>query len=89
MEAENANDFGAAIKSRHMTKGLGNFVMFADDDNWYEPDALQNVRSVVQHDHDGLYFFQMRDASGSSRRVPNLPHNGEVETGNVDTGEVV
>ena len=61
--------------------------MYADDDNWYEPHALHLVRTTVQHDLDGLYIFQMRDAAIGGRVIPDFSNNGEVEPGNVDTGE--
>ena len=86
MEAQNANDWGASIKGKHQLKKLGHFVMFADDDNYYEPDALQYIRTTVQHDFDGLYIFQMRHFDFSGRLIPDLGTNGEVEVNNVDTG---
>ena len=81
--AENANDYGHTHRNNHMSKA-GEFVMFADDDNYYTADALATVRAAVQHDPDGLFIFQLEKV-GSGERIPS-PGNGEVEGGNVDTG---
>ena len=89
MEAVNANDWGATIKNNHGSRKPGDFILFADDDNWYQPDALQTVRTVVQHDYDALYIFQMVKHMQPERFIPDLENNGEVELGNVDTGEAL
>lgn len=89
MEGTNANDYGASIKSKYK-HNVGDFIMFADDDNWYEPDALDTVRTVVQHDLDALYVFQYRHTTVApdlpGHFIPDLERNGEVEVGNIDTG---
>ena len=87
MEAANANDWGATIKSNHGSRKPGDFILFADDDNWYQPDALETVRTVVQHDFDALYIFLMAVHMQPDKFIPALD-NGEVEVGNVDTGEL-
>ena len=89
MEAVNANDWGATIKSNHGSRKPGDFILFADDDNWYQPDALQTVRTVVQHDFNALYIFQMAVHMQPEKFIPDLENNGEVEVGNVDTGEAL
>jgi hypothetical protein len=79
--------YGDSIRSRYRSKA-GDFVMFADDDNYYKPDALQTVRSVVQHDFDALYVFQMWDM-GYKRLIPDLDQYGGLPVpGNVDTGDL-
>lgn len=89
METTNANDWGATIKNSHGWRKPGDFIMFADDDNWYTPDALETVRTVVQHDYDALFIFQMErifHSQPAGRFIPDLDRNGEVEVDNVDTG---
>ena len=83
MEAESVNDSGNTPRNRHRTKG-GDFVMFADDDNHYAADALSTIRAVVHHDFEALYIFQMQ--MEDNVLVP-AADNGEVERGNVDSGE--
>ncbi|CAL8465893.1 g5429 [Coccomyxa elongata] len=85
MEQKNANDWGATVRNKHMLRE-GDFMMFADDDNWFEPDAFDTVRTVVQHDFDALYVFQYRHSQLPNYFIPELDINGEVEPGNVDTG---
>ena len=82
MAPEPVNDMGNTHRNSHRSKA-GDFVMFADDDNYYTPDALATVRSAVHHDPDGLYIFQMDNGGG---RIPSLV-SGEIESGNVDSGE--
>lgn len=83
MAEASTNDFGNTHRNAHRSKA-GDFVMFADDDNWYTPDALASVRTAVQHDPDGLYIFQLiKEDSGEL--IPS-PRNGEVEERNVDSG---
>ena len=90
MEGTNTNDYGASIKSKYK-HNVGDFILFADDDNWYEPDALDTVRTVVQHDLDALYVFQYRHTAVAPNLpghfIPDLERNGEVEVGNIDTGK--
>lgn len=84
MHSENTNDSGNSLRSKHRSN-TGDYVLFADDDNWYEPDALQVVRTVVQHDSNALYIFQIRHLDNGFIQ-PDLENNGEVEYSNVDTG---
>ena len=53
MEPEPAHDMGNNLRSKHRSRA-GDFVMFADDDNLYAPDALSTIRTVVHHDADAL-----------------------------------
>ncbi|CAK0732654.1 hypothetical protein CVIRNUC_000161 [Coccomyxa viridis] len=78
-------DMGNSIRDKHK-KEKGDFVMFADDDNWYVPDALSTVRAVVSNDWDALYVFQLQMAESPGSRIPNIHQGGEVEYGNVDSG---
>ena len=82
MEAESASDSGNTPRNRHRHEA-GDFVMFADDDNHYTADALSNIRKIVQHDHEALYIFQMRE---NEERIIPTPGNGMVTVGNVDSG---
>ena len=50
---EPGHDTGNNLRSKHRSRA-GDFVMFADDDNEYAPDALSTVRTVVHHDSDAL-----------------------------------
>ena len=52
----------------------------------YVADALESVRAHVQHDMDGLYLFQMQHAK-TGDIVPDILGWGEVEVGNVDSGD--
>lgn len=85
MNVENTNDSGNSLRTKHQSN-TGDFVLFADDDNWYEADALQTVRSVAQHDFDALYIFQMQ-YQNSGMLLPNLTVHKEVELFNIDSGE--
>ncbi|CAL5225566.1 g8405 [Coccomyxa viridis] len=79
-------DMGNSIREKHKAR-RGDFVMFADDDNWYTPDALAMVRAVVHNDRDALYVFQLQFVEGSENdKLPNMVENGEIEYGNIDTG---
>lgn len=53
MEPEAAHDFGNNLRSKHRSRA-GDFVLFSDDDNFYAPDALSVIRTVVYHDTDAL-----------------------------------
>ena len=50
------------------------------------PDALESVRAHAQHDLDGLFLFQMQHAK-TGTIVPDILGWGEVEVGNVDSGD--
>ena len=52
----------------------------------YVPDALSTVRAVVSNDWDALYVFQLQMAESPGSRIPNIHQGGEVEYGNVDSG---
>ena len=89
METSNANDWGATIKNSHGWRKPGDFIMFADDDNSCTPDALETVRTVVQHDYDALCIFRIKcvvHAQPAENFIPDLDRNGEAEVGNADTG---
>ena len=61
-----------------------------DDGRWdcrYVPDALSTVRAVVSNDWDALYVFQLQMAESPGSRIPNIHQGGEVEYGNVDSGD--
>lgn len=64
---------------------VGDFVLFADDDNWYEANTFDMVRTIVQHDFDALCIFQYRHARDPTFFIPALDRNGEVEVNNVDS----
>ena len=53
----------------------------------YVPDALSTVRAVVSNDWDALYVFQLQMAESPGSRIPNIHQGGEVEYGNVDSGD--
>lgn len=78
---ENKNS-GNTPRNRYRDKA-GDFVMFADDDNFYTTDALQTIRGVIQHDRHALYIFQ---AKFDEDLIIPRPGNGEVQYGNVDSG---
>ena len=82
MEAISARDSGNTPRNKHR-HAAGDFVLFADDDNHYTPDALSTVRRVVQHDREALYIFQMKLTEDLI-----IPRQGaeRVEIGNVDSG---
>lgn len=85
MHSENTRDFGHSLRGSHQST-TGDFVLFADDDNWYEADAVQTVRTVVEHDFDALYVFQMR-YQDDGRVLPDFKEHYEVELYNIDTGK--
>ena len=82
MEPMESQNSGNTPRNRYRQKA-GDFVMFADDDNYYTADALQTIRTVIQHDRHALYVFQMQYDANTI--IPR-PENGEVEYGNVDSG---
>ena len=43
MAEQSTHDFGNTHRNNHKSKA-GDFVMFADDDNYYTADALATVR---------------------------------------------
>ena len=44
------------------------------------------MRAVVSNDWDALYVFQLQMAESPGSRIPNIHQGGEVEYGNVDSG---
>ena len=58
-------DSGNSLRNKHMSR-KGEFVMFADDDNWFVSDALDTVRAHVYHDRDALFVFQLEKTDGGS-----------------------
>ena len=45
------------------------------------------MRAVVSNDWDALYVFQLQMAESPGSRIPNIHQGGEVEYGNVDSGD--
>lgn len=59
----------------------GNFLLFADDDNWYEPNFAERIKDVVSQDTESPYFF--RGYFDNQQRL--LWHKPEIAYGNIDT----
>ena len=49
-------NFGHPLLNRHMNTLDGDFIMFADDDDRYVPDAFEYIRNTVMEKK--LYIFQ-------------------------------
>lgn len=78
------SDVGYSARNNYRNRG-GDFVLFADDDNYYMPDAFSTVRSTVQGDHNALYVFQVNFTTGHAP-VPNVWSNANTIVANIDTG---
>lgn len=77
---------GDSVRNMYQSRG-GDFVLYADDDNFYEPDAFLVIRSTVQHDLDALYIFQVNITGGPV--VPDVWNNANTVMANIDTGSGV
>ena len=82
MEKEISKQHGNPLRNKYRTQkisahGRGDFVLFADDDNWYTNGALQRIRETVQHDLDALYIFQIEHAA-NHKKLPNLDFISEI-----------
>lgn len=78
-----SGDIGYSARNEHKSRG-GDFVLFADDDNYYLPNALSKIRGIVQHDLDALFFFQANITNGSP--IPDVWNNANPVIGNIDSG---
>ncbi|MBQ0041335.1 MAG: glycosyltransferase family 2 protein [Clostridiales bacterium] len=45
-----------AIK-RGVKEATGDYIMFVDDDDWYEPNACENVAEIIDADHPDVVYF--------------------------------
>ena len=52
-------NFGHPLLNRHMNTLDGDFIMFADDDDRYVPDAFEYIRNTVIEKK--LYIFKHRN----------------------------
>lgn len=76
-------DIGYSARNEHKSRGA-DFVLFADDDNFYEPHAFSIIRRTVRHDLDALYIFQVNRTDGPP--IPDVWKNANTVVGNIDTG---
>lgn len=77
---------GDSVRNKYQSRGA-DFVLYADDDNYYNSDAFSAIRSTVQHDLDALYIFQVNITGLFT--VPDVWNNPNTVMGNLDTGSGV
>jgi len=51
-----SGQFGHSLLNKHINNVDGDFIMFADDDDYYEPDAFDFIRQTVKEKK--LYIFK-------------------------------
>lgn len=62
----------------------GDILAFPDDDCWYRPELLAEVRALFDlHPQHGMLLGRTVDPDGRNSIVPSLPHDAEVDRSNV------
>lgn len=84
MEGTPAKDSGNSGRDKYRSRG-GDFVLFADDDNYYTAEAFNTIRSIVRHDLEAFYIFRT-NLTSDGKIVPNPWESATIELGKIDTG---
>lgn len=78
-----------AIK-RGVSEASGDYIMFVDDDDWYETDACERIVQVIESDHPDVVYYgaqliepdgsvddKLRDSRVKLLESCNMKYNGE------------
>lgn len=65
-----------AIK-RGVKEATGDYIMFIDDDDWYEPNACERVAEIINSDNPDLIFFGTNLVELDHESIPEIKEKRE------------
>lgn len=84
VEYDRTGDMAATPRTRGMHAASGDYVLFMDDDDTYEPGAFDLIRAAVRKDPGRVHLFRLTSGAGWG-----LGKDPVVRRGNVSTQMVV